>query len=45
MAFCRRGGRAKDLKHGHSTTVSIEVSKTFDLGSNPSARATESKEL
>ena len=26
-------------KYGHSTTVSIEVSKTFDLGSNPSARA------
>jgi preprotein translocase subunit SecE len=25
--------------YGHSTTVSIEVSKTFDLGSNPSARA------
>ena len=27
------------LFYGHSTTVSIEVSKTFDLGSNPSARA------
>ena len=26
--------------YGHRTTASIEVSKTFDLGSNPSARAT-----
>ena len=25
--------------YGHRTTASIEVSKTFDLGSNPSARA------
>jgi preprotein translocase subunit SecE len=27
------------LIYGHRTTVSIKVSKTFDLGSNPSARA------